>query len=143
MAKITPTSLVAAISGRTCSLDSTHFMTNRRTGKVYAAKLCNPCDGSDPTEKQQQARINFATQASIAKAWRAANAPSEAQPKGTEEFQAMMKLYKAQNKIGNWYAFVRTKIKDGAIPSFITGTATPPSGNQPTGGGSSNNRDGD
>ena len=132
MAKITPNVLVSAISGRPCHNDDIHYLTNRRTGKVYASKLCNPCDGSDPSELQQQVRTEFTSRSTIVKAWRAANAPTDAQPKGSAEFQAMMKQYKAQNKIGNWFAFVRTKIKDGVVPSFIDGTATPPSGGTPT-----------
>lgn len=123
MAKITPVSLVTAISGRTCLGDETHFMTNKRTGKVYAAKLCNPYDGSNPTEKQQQVRSAFTTLQQIVKVWRAENAPSEAQPQGSAEFQAMMKLYKSQRKCGNWFAFLRTKVVDGAVPSFLTGTS--------------------
>lgn len=136
MARITPTSLVAGISGRTCHNDNTHFLTNRQTGRIYAAKLCNPCDGSNPTEKQQQVRSAFSQMQSVANAWRVANAPSDTQPKGSAEFQAMMRQYKAQHKYGNWYAYVRTKIKDGVIPSFIDGAAatTPPSGSQTQGG---------
>lgn len=141
MAKITPTSLVAAISGRTCQNDSTHFQTNRQTGRVFAVKVCNPCDGSDPTAAQQQVRTAFTQMQAIAKAWRVANAPSDTQPKGSAEFQAMMRQYKAQHKIGNWLAFVRTKIQDGAVPSFLAtdgtssgSTPTTPSGNTQQGG---------
>lgn len=126
MAKITPVSLVTAISGRTCLGDETHFMTNKRTGKVYAAKLCNPYDGSNPTEKQQQVRNAFTTLQQIVKVWRAEHAPSEAQPQGSAEFQAMMKLYKSQRKCGNWLAFLRTKVVDGAVPSFLTGASAGP-----------------
>lgn len=145
MAKIIPTSLVAAISGRTCQNDSTHFATNKVTGKVYAVKVCNPADCSNPTDKQQEVRTAFATASAIVKAWRAANAPTAQSPLGSAEFQAMMKQYKAQHKVGNWMAFVRTKIKDGAVPSFVVagseGSTQQPTPTPPAGGGDDNTFD--
>lgn len=141
MAKITPSALVAGISGRTCQLDNTHFKTNAITGKIYAVKLCNPADQSNPTERQKAVRNAFASAAAIAKAWRLANAPTESNPKGTAEFQAMYRQYKAQHKVGNWLSFVRTKIKDGKVPSFIEAeTETTPQ--QPS-TGTGSDRDGD
>lgn len=136
MAKIVPVSLVASISGRICRQDDTHFLTNKQTGDVYAAKLCHPADQSNPSAEQQVVRNNFAKASAIAKAWRLANAPTDAQPNGTEEFQAMLRQYKAQHKIGNWFAFLRTKIKDGVVPSFVAAeSATPPAGGGGTQGG--------
>ena len=124
MARITPSDLIKNMSGRTCTQSKEFFKTNRQTGKVTASKLCNPYTGP-ASEKQLAQREKFAQTARIVKAWADVNRPTSATDKGTPEFQAMMKQYHAQHEYGSWSNFVRSRIVNGQVPSFITGGSTP------------------
>lgn len=128
-----------AASGRACQSNGIYNRTNRHTGQVVAVKLCNPYRGPG-TEAQIAARNAMAQRMRIAKAWRAANAPTKQNPKGTDEYQALYSMWKSDRRYPSWYSLLLTKIKDGAVPSFIEEVAviTPPSG-----GGSGSTSGGD
>ena len=134
MAKITPISIVQGISGKVCQHDDTYFATNKQTGKVYAAKLCNPST-AEPSAKQLAIRKTFGEHAKIAAAWIKANKPTESNPKGTEAYQLMLQGYKAQHKVGNITGYVRQHIdKDGKVTFGGTLPSTPSGGNDVTEG---------
>ena len=127
MAKITPISIVQGISGKVCQHDDTYFATNKQTGKVYAAKLCNPST-AEPSAKQLANRKAFGEKTQIAAAWLKANRPTESTPKGSEAYQLMLQGFKAQHKVGNISAYVRQHIdKDGKV-TFGGLTPSTPSG---------------
>ncbi|MBQ0136987.1 MAG: hypothetical protein KBS40_03170 [Bacteroidales bacterium] len=67
MAKIKPMALIESMSGGVCEHSDTYFRTNKRTGRVYTGKLCNPYKG--PVDPDVAAnRTMFGTACANAKA---------------------------------------------------------------------------
>ena len=170
MAKVQPSDLFTAISGKLCSKEGTYIALNRQTGKMYSA--VRHVNTYSNTEAQQEVKKAFVSRSKLGTAWWKANKPSEENPKGTDNYQLVMKAYKSQHKIGNPLNYLRSlvtedlKVKLGDLditgeievdaPSSGTGgkpggTQTPsggstggnPSGSQTTGGGSSQGAGGD
>ena len=42
MAEIKPMALIESMSKKVCEHSDVYFRTNKKTGKVYTGKLCNP-----------------------------------------------------------------------------------------------------
>ena len=170
MAKVQPSDLFTSISGKLCSKEGTYIALNKQTGKMYSA--VRHVNTYSNTEAQQEAKKAFVSRSKLGTAWWKANKPSEENPKGTDNYQLVMKAYKSQRKIGNPLNYLRSlvtedlKVKLGDIditgeikldaPSSGAGskpgcTQTPsggssgnnPSGSQTTGGGSSQGAGGD
>ena len=169
MAKVQTSDLFTSVSGKLCSKEGTYISLNRQTGKMYSAVRHNYTNPN--TEAQQMVKAAFASRAKLGTAWWKANKPSEKNPKGTDNYQLVMKAYKAQHKIGNPFNYLRSlvtndlKVKLGDLDitgeikvdapssgagSKPGGTQTPsggstggnPSGSQTTGGSSGSNPSG-
>ena len=110
MAKITPSHLVSSISGKLCKKDTTYIGVNKRTGKMYSAGY-HGCTQPN-SEEQQAVKATFKKKAQFASAWWKQNRPSSTSANGTEAYVAVMKAYKAQQKIGNPYSFMRSLVTD-------------------------------
>jgi len=140
MAKITPSELIQNMSGKICAHSDTYFATNKQTGNVYAAKICNPSQ-EPATAKQTEVRAKFASRGLQVKAWFATNKPTESNPKGTELYIAAKAKFKSQHKIGSFAGYVAKYLQDdGTMGSAytmgkITGTITGGTTNPPAGGG--------
>ena len=170
MAKVQPSDLFTSISGKLCSKEGTYIALNKQTGKMYSA--VRHVTTYSNTEAQQEAKKAFVSRSKLGTAWWKANKPSEENPKGTDNYQLVMKAYKSQRKIGNPLNYLRSlvtedlKVKLGDLDitgeikvdapssgagSKPGGTQTPsggssgsnPSGSQTTGGGSSQGAGGD
>ena len=149
MAKIQPSDLFTSISGKLCSKEGTYIALNKQTGKMYSA--VRHVNTYSNTEAQQAVRTAFVSRSKLGTAWWMANKPSEANPKGTDNYQLVMKAYKSQHKIGNPLSYLRSLITDdlkvklgdlditGEIKADApsSGTGSKPSGSQTTGGGTS------
>lgn len=120
---------IQSISGRLCKREGIIYCVNRQTGKTTRTDRHSPTDAN--TEAQQTVRKLFASKAKFGTAWWMANKPSEANPKGTDNYQLVMKAYKSQHKIGNPLNYLRSlvnddlKIKLGDLD--ITGSVSAPS----------------
>ena len=125
--------LIASMSGKVCSHGDTYFVTNKQTGKVHTAKMCFPSYKA-PTEAQKAQREKFAQRVTNTSKWFRQNGPSEENPKGTEFYILAQGAYKAQHKIGTFYGFVASKMKED-------GTLT--IGSMSEGGGAGNEGGGD
>ena len=148
MAKIQPSDLFTSISGKLCSKEGTYIALNKQTGKMYSA--VRHVNTYSNTEAQQAVRTAFVSRSKLGTAWWNANKPSEANPKGTDNYQLVMKAYKCQHKIGNPLSYLRSLITDdlkvklgdlditGEIKADTpsSGTGSKPSGSQTPSGGS-------
>ena len=148
MAKIQPSDLFTSISGKLCSKEGTYIALNKQTGKMYSA--VRHVNTYSNTEAQQAVRTAFVSRSKLGTAWWMANKPSEANPKGTDNYQLVMKAYKSQHKIGNPLSYLRSLITDdlkvklgdlditGEIKADApsSGTGSKPSGTQTPSGGS-------
>ena len=149
MAKVQPSDLFTSVSGKLCSKEGTYISLNRQTGKMYSAVRHNYPNPN--TEAQQVVKAAFASRAKLGTAWWKANKPSEENPKGTDNYQLVMKAYKAQHKIGNPFNYLRSlvtedlKVKLGdlditgeiKVDAPSSGAGSKPGGSQTPSGGSS------
>ena len=143
MAKVQPSDLFTSISGKLCSKEGTYIALNKQTGKMYSA--VRHVNTYSNTEAQQEVKKAFVSRSKLGTAWWKANKPSKENPKGTDNYQLVMKAYKAQHKIGNPFNYLRSlvtedlKVKLGDLD--ITGSVTPDAGGgsvvKPGSGGSS------
>lgn len=146
MAKIQVSDLFTSVSGKLCSKEGTYISLNKQTGKMYSAVRHNYTNPN--TEAQQVVKAAFTSRAKLGAAWWKANKPSDANPKGSEYYQLVLKAYKAQHKIGNPYNYLRTLVTDdlkvklgdlditGEIKADTpsSGTGSKPGGSQGSGG---------
>lgn len=140
MAKITLNHMFESASGKLCKKQGTYIAYNKRTGKMYQAEYHER--PVVETEKTKAIKTAFTQKASFAGQWWRENKPATKDAKGTEAYQAVIKAYKAQNKIGNPYSYLRSLVTDdlkvilkgqditgGIVPSQPnggSGTTTPP-----------------
>ena len=148
MAKIQPSDLFTSISGKLCSKEGTYIALNKQTGKMYSA--VRHVNTYSNTEAQQAVRTAFVSRSKLGTAWWMANKPSEANPKGTDNYRLVMKAYKSQHKIGNPLSYLRSLVTDdlkvklgdlditGEIKADApsSGAGSKPSGSQTPSGGS-------
>ena len=146
MAKVTFTSDIQSISGKLCKKEGVVYSVNKQTGVTHRSDRHGYADAN--TEAQKAVRTTFATRAHLAAKWWKANRPSEADPKGSSDYQLVMKAYKAQHKIGNPFSYLRSLVTDdlkvklgdlditGEIKADApsSGTGSKPSGSQGSGG---------
>ena len=55
MAEIKPMALIESMSKKVCEHSDVYFRTNKKTGKVYTGKLCNP-SAKEPSVNQTAAK---------------------------------------------------------------------------------------
>lgn len=138
MAKVKFTPDVESISGKLCSRSGVIYAVNKQTGVTHRLErheFANP-----NTEAQQAVRKTFLSKGKFASVWWNANKPSDKQPKGSENYQLLMKAYKSQHKIGNPYSYMRALITDDMKVKLgdldITGSVTAGGSPSVPGGGS-------
>ena len=148
MAKVQPSDLFTSISGKLCSKEGTYIALNKQTGKMYSA--VRHVNTYSNTEAQQEVRNAFVSRSKLGTAWWKANKPSEENPKGTDNYQLVMKAYKSQHKIGNPLNYLRSlvtedlKVKLGdlditgeiKVDAPSSGAGSKPGGTQTPSGGS-------
>lgn len=110
MAQVNFPSDIQSISGRLCKREGIIYCVNRQTGKTTRTDRHSHTDAN--TEAQQTVRKLFASKAKFGTAWWMANKPSEANPKGSDNYQLVMKAYKSQHKIGNPLNYLRSLVND-------------------------------
>lgn len=100
MSKIKPMALVDKMSGKVCVHSDIYFRTNKVTGAVHSAKLCNPYDGGHSTAQEQvrtrMSKVSAAVRARIAAL-------------DTDAKAALVKEYHAQHKIGSLFGYCYKK----------------------------------
>ena len=140
MAKVTFSSDIESISGKLCKNEGTVYCVNKRTGKTFRQHRHEHEDAN--TERQQTVRAEFKTKSQFASQWWNANKPADKDSKGTEAYQAVMKAYKAQSKIGNPYSFLRSLVTDDLKVMLgtkdLTGGVVPSQPNTPGAGNDDN-----
>lgn len=139
MAKVNFAPDIESISGKLCSKSGVIYSVNKQTGNTYRSERHEHTDAN--TEAQQQVRTAFVTRAKFAAAWWNANKPSSKQPKGSDNYQLVIKAYKSQHKIGNPFGYLRTLVGDDMKVRLgdldITGNVkAPASAGSSTSGGS-------
>ena len=110
MAHVNFPSDIQSISGRLCKREGIIYSVNKQTGKTTRTDRHSHTDAN--TEAQQTVRKLFASKAKFGTAWWMANKPSEANPKGSDNYQLVMKAYKSQHKIGNPLNYLRSLVND-------------------------------
>ena len=106
MAKIKPMGLIESMSGGVCTHSDVYFRTNKRTGKTYSGKLCNPYTG-EPSADQVTTRTMFGTACATAKGILNATASDTANYAKLQTYKAS---YDANPKFaGSLYNFIVKK----------------------------------
>ena len=127
MAKVNFTSDVQSISGKLCSKEGVVYSVNKQTGVTTRSDRHGYTDAN--TEAQQAVRKLFSTKGKFAIKWWNANKPSTENPKGSDNYQLVLKAYKSQHKIGNRLGYLRTLVTDDLKVKLgdldITGEITP------------------
>ena len=99
MAEIKPMALIESMKKKVCEHSDVYFRTNKRTGKVYTGKLCNPST-KEPSAAQTAAKARFAKVV-------AAVRTILADPTEKAKLEAE---YKAQTKIGSLFGYAMHKL---------------------------------
>ena len=95
MAQIKPMALIESMKKKVCMHSDVYFRTNKKTGKVYTGKLCNPST-KEPSAAQTAAKARFAKVSAAVRAILA----------GTSEQKASLAAaYKAQHKVGSLFGY--------------------------------------
>lgn len=106
MAVIKPMGLIESMSGGVCTHSDVYFRTNKRTGRTYSGKLCNPYTG-EPSADQVATRTTFGSAIASAKAILNATASDTANYAKLQTYQAS---YDANPKFpGSLYNFIVKK----------------------------------
>lgn len=135
MAKVNFAPDVESISGKLCSRSGVIYAVNKQTGITHRIERHEFTDAN--TEAQQAVRKTFLSKGKFASAWWKTNKPSDATPRGSENYRLVLKAYKSQHKIGNPYSYLCSLVTDDLKVKLgdldITGSISAPS----AGGGSS------
>ena len=99
MALIKPMALIESMKKKVCEHSDVYFRTNKRTGKVYTGKLCNPSTKA-PSAAQTAAKERFAK---VVAAVRTILADSTEKAK-------LEKEYKSQTKYGSLFGYAMHKL---------------------------------
>ena len=99
MAEIKPMALIESMKKKVCMHSDVYFRTNKRTGKVYTGKLCNPST-KEPSASQIAVKARFAkVQAAV----------REVLENPTEKAKLEAE-YKAQHKYGSLFGYAMHKL---------------------------------
>ena len=100
MAQIKPMALIENMSKKVCMHSDVYFRTNKKTGKVYTGKLCNPST-KEPSAAQTAAKARFAK---VSAAVRAILAGS------SEQKTQLVAEYRKQTRIGSLFGYAMHKL---------------------------------
>ena len=154
MAHLNTNWLLNGMSGKACNHDNVYTKQNKKTGAVYAVKLCNPYTG-EPSEAQAAQRTKFkATQDAVnafITAGRAAVAEDRSGQTAVNYLKALA-AFNAQNKYATLRGFVQSKYTSydastrvatvSVGSSSVSGGGTSGSSTSGTGGNSGGNTGG-
>lgn len=107
MGKITPSWLLAGLSGSIGQNERIYTRTNRQTGKVHTAMLCNPYQG-DPSEKQVKARSRFSIIASAVSQWVKTEHEKEG-GQGSAAYNRVLAEFRNQHEYGSLRGYITKK----------------------------------
>ena len=93
MGKVKTTWLLPGHSGRACNHEDIYTKQDRKTGKVYSVKVCNP--NEDWTEKQEKSRSQFGVLSSALSAWIKENRTKE-----SEDYKKVKATFDRQTRYG-------------------------------------------
>ena len=99
MAQIKPMALIESMKKKVCMHSDVYFRTNKKTGKVYTGKLCNPST-KEPSAAQTAAKARFAKVVTAVRT--ILNNP-------TEKAKLLVE-YKRQTKIGSLFGYAMHKL---------------------------------
>ena len=102
MAEIKPMALIESMKKKVCEHSDVYFRTNKKTGKVYTGKLCNPST-KEPSVNQTAARARFAKVQAAVRAILAGTSEQKTQ---------LVAEYNAQHKIGSLFGYAMSKLND-------------------------------
>lgn len=102
--KVKPLGVFEALQGKVCQHSDMYVRKNKKTGKMYTGKLCNPSE-AEPTADQLAARLLF-------KQRRAKAAEIAADPTRWAEYAS---AYEGQSKYSTRIGFIFHKIVMGDI----------------------------
>ena len=100
--QIKPMALIESMSKKVCEHSDVYFRTNKKTGKVYTGKLCNPST-KEPSAAQTAAKARFAKVSAAVRTILAGT---------SEQKTALEAEYNAQNKIGSLFGYAMKKLND-------------------------------
>ncbi len=99
MALIKPMALIESMKKKVCMHSDVYFRTNKKTGKVYTGKLCNPST-KEPSAAQIKAKERFAKVSAAVRT--VLENPTEKAKLEAE--------YKSQTKIGSLFGYAMHKL---------------------------------
>ena len=144
MAKVTPSHLFTAVSGKLCSKEGTYIAYNQKTGKMYSA-VRHASGNANNDAVHEAIKTAFTKKAQLASSWWKTNKATQ-----TDAYQMVIKAYNAQSKIGNPYSYLRSLVTDD-LKVVLSGTditngataggSTAGGGSTSSGGGSSSGGD--
>ena len=102
MAEIKPMALIESMKKKVCEHSDVYFRTNKKTGKVYTGKLCNPST-KEPSAAQTAAKARFAKVQAAVRAILAGSSEQKIQ---------LVAGYNAQNKYGSLFGYAMHKLND-------------------------------
>ena len=102
MAEIKPMALIESMKKKVCEHSDVYFRTNKKTGKVYTGKLCNPST-KEPSAAQTAAKARFAKVSAAIRTILAGTSEQKTQ---------LVAEYNAQNKIGSLFGYAMSKLND-------------------------------
>jgi len=102
--KVKPLGVFEALSGKVCQHSDMYVRQNKKTGKMYTGKLCNPSEKA-PSALQLEKRLLF-------KQRRAKAAQIVAD---SAQWALYASAYEAQRSYGSKIGFIMHKIKMGDI----------------------------
>jgi len=99
MAEIKPMALIESMKKKVCEHSDVYFRTNKRTGKVYTGKLCNPSTKA-PSAAQTKAKERFAK----------VSAAVRTILEDATEKAKLEKGFRAQRKYGSLFGYAMHKL---------------------------------
>jgi len=100
MAQIKPMALIESMKKKVCMHSDVYFRTNKKTGKVYTGKLCNPST-KEPSAAQTAAKARFAKVSAAVRAILAGT---------SEQKTALVAEYRKQTRIGSLFGYAMHKL---------------------------------
>ena len=102
MAEIKPMALIESMKKKVCEHSDVYFRTNKKTGKVYTGKLCNPST-KEPSAAQTAAKARFAKVSAAVRAILAGSSDQKTQ---------LVAEYQKQTRIGSLFGYAMHKLND-------------------------------
>jgi len=139
MAKVEFAPDIQSISGKLNKKNGTTYSVIKQTGETYRSMHKTFTDKN--SAEQQVVRTAFKSKAKAASVWWRANKPTNTNPDGTADYQALIARFKTQYKIGNPYSYLRSLVADDLTITIIEPADTTETPTTPGTSDSSNNEE--